>query len=98
MKSENKKLSEMLFLVCENYRVLQNRMMDLINTGSEEDDDTFLLRKRKQAAEINSGNTSSENIYVDESPRTHKEIRTNISRFFVRTQPTDPSLVSTILV
>lgn len=102
MKSENKKLLEMLFLVYENYIALQNNMTDLMQNSCRSSEDMFLPRKRKhESSEFNSvitlGNDASSetNIYgADESPRTpYKAIRTNISRVFVRTKPTDTSLV-----
>lgn len=87
MKWENKKLNEILTIVCRNYH-------DLMKTESGEE----RLRKRK-SDEIENFSNITEFIHscCDAwSPGRPKEIKSNISRVHVRIDPSDTSLVSLI--
>lgn len=99
IKKENKKLTEMLFLVCENYNVLQNHMMDLMQKSPGNSEVSTRKRKFEPENTISTyGNhdiaSNIESICDDESPKRPKEIRTNISKVLFRTDPDDKSLVS----
>ncbi|KAL3500334.1 hypothetical protein ACH5RR_039427 [Cinchona calisaya] len=87
MRSENKKLTEMLVMICENYNTLQNHLMDLAQKNSE--DELPKSKKRKSETE-NSFNTFGNNGNNDSVPSV---IRTNISRVYIQVDPSDTSLV-----
>ncbi|PHT46018.1 hypothetical protein CQW23_15176 [Capsicum baccatum] len=61
VSSENKKLTEMLTVVCENYNVLRNQMMEYMSTQNGLADDSAGSRKRK-AESISNPNNSNINI------------------------------------
>ncbi|XWS70496.1 hypothetical protein CRYUN_Cryun03dG0053000 [Craigia yunnanensis] len=95
--AENKKLTEMLTVVCENYNSLQNQYMELVskNSGNE----TATSKKRKAECEDYtnmigfSGNAES-SCSDEESCKKPKEcIKAKISRGYVRTDPSDNSLI-----
>nr|AFK88674.1 WRKY18 [Catharanthus roseus] len=98
IKKENKKLTEMLFLVCENYNVLQNHMMDLMQKSPGNSEVSTRKRKFEPENTISTyGNhdiaSNIESICDDKSPKRPKEITTNISKVLFRTDPDDKSLV-----
>ncbi|CDP17893.1 unnamed protein product [Coffea canephora] len=96
MKSENRKLKEMLIDLSENYNTLQNHLVDLVQKHSG--DQLTKSRKRKFEAQ-NSFNSYANEGWNDSlseaegSPKRPKEIRTHISRVHVRVDPSDTSLV-----
>lgn len=101
LKSENKKLTETLIFVSENYNTLQRHLIDLVQKYSG--DELPNSRKRKFEAD-NTVNTfghdgTKDCISEDDgSPKRPREIiRTNISSAFVRVDPSDASLVSSNL-
>lgn len=100
MRSENKKLTELLIIVCENYHTLQRHLIELVQKNSG--DEVPKLKKRKFDAEnsvITMGNGGGNDSNSEEggSPQRPKEIRTNISsRVYVRVDPSDTSLVSSL--
>lgn len=97
MGSENKKLKEMLFLLCENHKSLRK---DSANFHSN-------LKKRKaQVIEnlgvaigtFSNGNESSPCSGIcgggNSWKRPMETLRTNVSRVYVKTDPLDTTLVS----
>uniref|UniRef100_A0A5B7B7H4 Putative WRKY transcription factor 40 n=1 Tax=Davidia involucrata TaxID=16924 RepID=A0A5B7B7H4_DAVIN len=92
ISTENKKLTEMLTYMCENYKALQSHLMDLMQKNSE--NEVSKLGKRKAEGE-NYGNGRGisgdiENSCSDGgSCKRPKEIRTNVSTVYVRTNPSD---------
>ncbi|XP_027082794.1 probable WRKY transcription factor 40 isoform X2 [Coffea arabica] len=96
IKSENKKLKEMLIDLSENYHILQSHFIDLVQKYSG--DELPKSRKRMFEAE-NSFNTHTNDGHEDSvleeggSPKRPREIRTNISRVHVRVDLSDTSLV-----
>ncbi|KAA8521694.1 hypothetical protein F0562_012316 [Nyssa sinensis] len=93
IKTENRKLTEMLTFVCENYTALQSHLMELMQKNSE--NEITKLGKRKAGEEYNYGNVSGINGDIDSSCsdggscKRPREIKTNISRVYVRTSPSD---------
>ncbi|XP_022872805.1 probable WRKY transcription factor 40 [Olea europaea var. sylvestris] len=91
VSAENKRLTEMITVVCENYNELENRLIEYkINNPSM--DNTAASRKRK--TEIN-GSASESSSSDEESCKKLKEehIKAKISRVFVQTQASDTSLI-----
>ncbi|XAR67822.1 hypothetical protein NMG60_11002741 [Bertholletia excelsa] len=104
VSAENKKLTEMLTVVCDNYNALRSHMRDYMTKNPVVDDS----RKRKVESattlyntnnEPNGGGTiNSESSSSDEDSSSCKRpreehIKAKISRMCVRTEPSDTSLV-----
>ncbi|CAA2946604.1 probable WRKY transcription factor 40 [Olea europaea subsp. europaea] len=91
VSAENKRLTEMLAVVSENYKDLHNKLMEnnIKNPGM---DNTAASRKRK--TEIN-GSASESSSSDEESCKKLREehIKAKISRVFIRTQASDTSLI-----
>lgn len=105
VSAENKKLTEMLTVVCENYNALRSHVMEYMSKNAEKSSDLSPSRKRKCESSNNDGNNynavvvngASESSSTDEdSPKKPREekITAKISRVYVRTEPSDTSLVS----
>lgn len=109
MSAENKKLTEMLTVMCENYTELRSQLLEQTskNNGVENP------RKRKAESSNNNGNNSignntdvlnlgpSESSSSDEeSSKKQREehIKAKISRVCVRTEASDTSLVSPLFL
>ncbi|KAK4600616.1 hypothetical protein RGQ29_010316 [Quercus rubra] len=93
MSSENKKLTEMLVHMCENYNALQSHLKDLKSKHSEQE--SMNSRKRKAERDyygnmigINGNNECSSSD--EESRKRPKEetIKTKVKRFCVRSSDT----------
>lgn len=97
MGSENKKLKEMLFLLCENHNSLGK------------DSANFLSNLKKRKAQVienlgvaigtfSNGNESSPYSGIggggNSWKRPRETLRTNVSRVYVKTDPLDTTLVS----
>ncbi|XP_065851328.1 probable WRKY transcription factor 40 [Euphorbia lathyris] len=105
MNSENRKLTEMLTILCENYKVLQNQLADVMSKKSSAEKETTTTKKRKSESEdyntnmfvgFNNGGIteSSSSDELESSAKRPKEtIKTQISRTYHRTDPSDTSLV-----
>ncbi|KAJ4826463.1 hypothetical protein Tsubulata_019430 [Turnera subulata] len=98
MSAENKRLTAMLTVLCENYNTLQNRMSELMSKNSEKEQ--VNSRKRKPETEDYNnkieitGNTAESSSSDDESHKRPKEqSKTKISRVYFRTEASDTSLV-----
>ncbi|XP_019167785.1 PREDICTED: probable WRKY transcription factor 40 [Ipomoea nil] len=83
-KMENKKLTAMLTVVCENYCTLQTHFLGLLHTHGADDQ---LLGKRKADDGDCCGAAAAS------SPKRPRETRTPVSRVRVKTDPSDMSLV-----
>ncbi|KAL2533988.1 putative WRKY transcription factor 40 [Abeliophyllum distichum] len=98
VSAENKKLTELLTVMCENYNELQNRLK---YTSKHSVVDNDASRKRKAESSNNNGNTDgingpSESSSSEEDsckkPR-EEHIKPKISRACVRTEASDTSLI-----
>lgn len=101
VSAENKKLTEMLTVMCENYNALRNQLMDYMSKNGEKEQ-LAPLKKRKSESSNNNDNNIAMNG-ISESSSTDEEsckkpreevIKAKISRVYVRTEASDTGLVS----
>ena len=99
VSAENKKLTEMLTEMCENYNTLQSNLMEYMRKNP--DKELTSSKKRKSESSNNNSNLmavngNSESSSTDEEsckkPR-EETIKAKISRVYVRTEASDTSLV-----
>ncbi|KAI3442507.1 WRKY domain-containing protein [Psidium guajava] len=102
VSAENKKLTQMLTVMCENYNTLRSQVMDYMSKNAEKE--LSPSKKRKSDSSNNTGdnnvnlptNGASESSSTDEDsskkPREEK-ITAKISRVYVRTEASDTSLI-----
>lgn len=105
VSAENKKLTELLTVMCENYTELRNQLMEQTskNHGALDQNNNINTASKKRKAEANvainnnNGSNPSESSSSDEDsskkPR-EEHIKAKISRVYVRTESSDTSLVS----
>ncbi|XP_076907402.1 putative WRKY transcription factor 40 isoform X2 [Bidens hawaiensis] len=99
LNAENKKLTETLTVMCENYNVLQKHVADYMNKNSTPSDSTYNSKKRKfeSSNQINNERGVSESISSDEDsckkPIQEQHIKAKISRVCVRTEASDTGLL-----
>ena len=105
VSAENKKLTEMLTVMCENYNALQNHLTDYMSKNPAPSDSTNNnnnSKKRKPEIPvnqiINNERGISESSSSDEDsckkPRQEQHLKAKISRVCVRTEASDTGLVS----
>ncbi|OAY36998.1 probable WRKY transcription factor 40 [Manihot esculenta] len=101
VSAENKKLTEMLTVMCENYNALKSQLMDYMNKNQDKELSPSRKRKSESSNNNNNDNTivmngNSESSSTDEEsckkPR-EQVIKAKISRTYVRTEANDTSLV-----
>ncbi|GKV03162.1 hypothetical protein SLEP1_g15516 [Rubroshorea leprosula] len=99
LRAENRKLTEMLTIVCENYTSLQNQFMELKNKNSENEVTTSRKRKGEAAPDdcANmigfSGRSESSSSDEESIKRPKESSKSSISTVCVRTSPSDTSLI-----
>lgn len=107
VSSENKKLTEMLTVVCENYNALRKQMMEYMSTQNGVADDSAGSRKRKAESisnPINNNNNNNNNMdVVHESSSSDEEscckklreehIKAKVTIVSVKTDASDTSLI-----
>ncbi|XP_021276025.1 probable WRKY transcription factor 40 [Herrania umbratica] len=97
VSAENKRLTEMLTVVCEHYNSLQNKFMELVSKNCENEAATSKKRKAEFEDYTNmigfSGNAESSCSDEESSKRPKESIKAEISRVYVRTNPSDHSLI-----
>ncbi|KAB5573107.1 hypothetical protein DKX38_000301 [Salix brachista] len=101
VSEENRKLTEMLTVMCENYNALRNQLMDCMSKNGEKELLHGPSKKRKSAGSINNDNNiavngNSESSSTDEelSKKPREEvIKAKICRAYVRTEAGDTSLI-----
>lgn len=107
VSAENKKLTELLTVMCENYNELRNQLM---MEQTSKNSPVMETNTRKRKAEDNDGNNKNNNITdgintagptecsssdEDSSKKPREEhIKAKISHVYVRTESSDTSLVS----
>lgn len=101
VSAENKKLTEMLTVMCENYNALRGQLTEYMSKNSEKE---LLSASRKRKSESSNTNNvngvqgNSESSSTDEelpSKKPREEtIKAKISKAYVRTEASDSSLVS----
>ncbi|KAL5757242.1 hypothetical protein ACOSQ2_021988 [Xanthoceras sorbifolium] len=106
VSEENKKLTDMLTVMCENYNALRGQLIDYM---SKNNSDNKKESKKRKSESSNTNNNNNNNIgiignnNVSESSSTDEEsckkpareetIKSKISRLHYRTEPSDTSLV-----
>ncbi|KAK6911071.1 WRKY domain [Dillenia turbinata] len=103
VSAENKRLTEMLAVMCENYNALRSQVMNyMAKIPQKETNNTYVSKKRKAESLSNcsknnkEANANSDSISTDDDSmkKTRAEtIKSKISRVYVRTDPSDTSLV-----
>ncbi|KAG4197964.1 hypothetical protein ERO13_A05G059100v2 [Gossypium hirsutum] len=99
ISAENKKLTEMLTVLCERYSSLQNQYMELVSRNSGSDATAATSKKRKAECEDYatmigfSGKAESSCSDEDSCKKPKDCIKAKISRAYVRTNPSDNSLI-----
>lgn len=100
--AENKKLAEMLSVVCENYNTLRSHLMEYMKKNGEKEVSPISKKRKSESSNNNSNcvmgtnNGNSESSSTDEEsckkPR-EETIKAKISRAYVRTEASDTSLI-----
>ncbi|MED6125868.1 WRKY Transcription Factor [Stylosanthes scabra] len=101
--AENKKLAEMLSVVCENYNTLRNHLMEYMRKNPEKELSPSSKKRKSESSNNNcdpvalaSNNGNSESSSTDEEsckkPR-EETIKAKTSRVYVRTEASDTSLI-----
>lgn len=105
---ENKKLTEVLTALCENYNTLQSHVRELMTTQQQQNNTSDIYRKRKADSEdynnviglINPGTNTDTSSISDDKEYSCKRLKENtnlkISRVYVHTDASDTGLVSPI--
>ncbi|KDP41972.1 hypothetical protein JCGZ_26990 [Jatropha curcas] len=101
--AENKKLTETLTVMCENYNSLRNQLMEYVSKNRS---DKELSPSRKRKSESSNNNNDNNTVVMNgnsESSSTDEEsckkqareevIKAKISRVYVRTEASDKSLI-----
>lgn len=101
--AENKKLVEMLSVVCENYNSLRSHLMEYMSRNPEKELSTSSKKRKSESSNNNNSNLigvnngNSESSSTDEEsckkPREQEIIKAKISRAYVRTEASDTGLV-----
>ena len=97
VSAENKKLTEMLTEMCENYNTLRGNLMEYMRKNPDKEHSSS--KKRKSESNNNSipmgvNGTSESSSTDEESCKNPKEdMKTKISRVYMRTEASDKSLV-----
>ncbi|KAJ0984293.1 hypothetical protein J5N97_002649 [Dioscorea zingiberensis] len=100
MNEENERLSEMLHTMYEKYSTLQNQLTDMMSeTASEGGGSASPERKRKRESPRSHNevvpNVTMESTSSDESlkPLKDDQVKSKITKVYVRTDPSDSSLI-----
>lgn len=101
--AENKKLVEMLSVVCENYNTLRSHLMEYMKRNPEKELSPSSKKRKSESSNnnnsnpmgINNGNSESSSTDEEESCKKPREetIKAKISRVYVRTEASDTGLV-----
>ncbi|KAJ8755377.1 hypothetical protein K2173_019175 [Erythroxylum novogranatense] len=98
ISAENKKLTEMLTVMCENYNALKSQFMDYVSKNREIE--VAPSKKRKSESSNNNdnnitmnGNSESSSTDEESCKRPKEVVKAKISRVYVRTEAADTSLV-----
>ncbi|KAK7294020.1 hypothetical protein RJT34_16903 [Clitoria ternatea] len=103
--AENKKLADMLTVVCENYNTLRSHLMEYMRKNPEKELSPITSKKRKSEScnnnnsnnyllPNNNGNSESSSTDEDSCKKPREEtIKAKISRAYVRTEASDTSLI-----
>lgn len=106
VSAENKKLSEMLTLMCENYNVLRKQLMEYVNKSNmTERDQISPPKKRKSPVRdeafssaviggvSESSSTDQDDQYLCKKQREETVLKEKVSRVYYKTEASDTTLV-----
>ncbi|XP_060974382.1 probable WRKY transcription factor 40 isoform X2 [Cannabis sativa] len=102
VSAENKKLTEMLTMMCENYNSLRNQLAEYMNKNPVEKELSPSKKRKSESSNNNSNNIittngNSESSSTDEEsckkPREEEPIKAKVWKTCVRTEATDTSLI-----
>ncbi|KAK6915124.1 WRKY domain [Dillenia turbinata] len=103
VSAENKRLTEMLTVMCENYNNLRSQVMNYMTKMPQRETNNTNISKKRKAESLScsnnnnkeaNGNSESSSTDDDSMKKTREEtIKSKISRVYVRTDPSDTSLV-----
>ncbi|CAJ1951417.1 unnamed protein product [Sphenostylis stenocarpa] len=101
--AENKKLAEMLSVVCENYNTLRSHLMEYMSKNGEKETSPTSKKRKSESIKNNSicvmgnnnGNSESSSTDEEESCKKPNEetIKAKISRVYVKTEASDTTLI-----
>nr|QIN97371.1 WRKY34 transcription factor [Isatis tinctoria] len=106
VSAENKKLSEMLTLMCENYNVLRKQLLEYVNKSNmAEKEQISPPKKRKSPARDDaissaviggvseSSSTDQDDQYLCKKQREETVVKEKVSRVYYKTEASDTTLV-----
>ncbi|ESQ27124.1 hypothetical protein EUTSA_v10018925mg [Eutrema salsugineum] len=106
VRAENKKLSEMLTLMCDNYNVLRKQLMEYVNKSNmAERDQISPPKKRKSPVRDDaissaviggvseSSSTDQSDQYLCKKQREKTVVKEKVSRVYYKTEASDTTLV-----
>ncbi|WOL05553.1 hypothetical protein Cni_G14282 [Canna indica] len=99
VNQENKRLKEVLATMAANYSTLQSQMSELMSKTSSEGGSFSSGTKRKRDIDIthskrnNNNNSDSSTSSEDSCKRVKEDCKPKLSKLYVRTDPSDSSLV-----
>ncbi|MFS7971215.1 hypothetical protein Hanom_Chr09g00830091 [Helianthus anomalus] len=97
LSAENKKLTEMLTVMCEKYNVLQKQLADYMNKNPANSSDSNSKKRKLEPNERGVSESSSSDEDSCKKPiqeQQQQHIKAKISRVCVRTEASDTGLVS----
>ncbi|KAJ8452868.1 hypothetical protein Cgig2_014631 [Carnegiea gigantea] len=104
VNAENKRLTEMLTVVCENYNELKRKLTDYMSNGATSiNNETWISNPTKKRRTENFSNGNNKNGDVESSssdeensygkPKELETVKAKITRVAVRTEASDSSLI-----
>ncbi|KAL1205578.1 putative WRKY transcription factor 40 [Cardamine amara subsp. amara] len=105
VSAENKKLSEMLTLMCDNYNVLRKQLMEYVNKSNmAERDQISPPKKRKSPARddafssaviggVSESSSTDQDEYLCKKQREETVVKEKVSRVYYKTEASDTTLV-----
>ena len=105
VNAENKRLTEMLTVVCEDYNELKRKLTDYMSSGATSINNgtqTSHPAKKRRTENLSNGNNKNSNVESSSSdeedsygkPKELETVKAKITRVAVRTEASDSSLVS----
>ncbi|KAF3450973.1 hypothetical protein FNV43_RR07062 [Rhamnella rubrinervis] len=102
VNAENKKLSEMLTVMCENYNALRSQLTEYVNKNTDKELSTPSRKRKSESSNNNSttnilgvnGNSESSSTDEESCKKPREEpVKAKVSRSYFRTEASDTSLI-----
>ncbi|CAK7336304.1 unnamed protein product [Dovyalis caffra] len=100
VSEENRKLTEMLTVMCENYNALRSQLMDYMSKNGEKEPLASSKKRKSESSNNNdnniatNGNSETSSTDEESSKKPREEvIKAKISRSYVRTEAGDTGLI-----